>query len=224
MVMAFELDHLFICTDVGAAVADRLAAAGLIEGSSNVHPGQGTANRRFFFGNAMLELLWVHDPMEAQSELIRRTRLWERWRDRDRVCPFGICLRPDRDSLGAIAVPSWDFRPPYLPDGLAIWVGDNSDRLTEPMLFQTPFGRRPDQAPPEKVQPLNHPLGLREITRLELVSPIDQPPSLELRSALNTGQFQLRRGDAYWIELGFDGELAGEQIDFRSELPLVMSW
>ncbi len=56
--MAFELDHLFIMTDINAPVADRLISSGLTEGRSNIHPGQGTANRCFFFHNAMLELLW----------------------------------------------------------------------------------------------------------------------------------------------------------------------
>ncbi|MEG3898207.1 MULTISPECIES: VOC family protein [unclassified Microcoleus] len=68
--MAFEFDHLFICTDIGAGFADRLVSLGLVEGSSRTHPGQGTANRCFFFHNAMLELLWVHDPEEAKSEPI----------------------------------------------------------------------------------------------------------------------------------------------------------
>lgn len=52
-------------------------AFGLTEGTSNSHPEQGTANRRFFFPNAMLELLWVHDEHEAQSPLVAPTRLWE---------------------------------------------------------------------------------------------------------------------------------------------------
>lgn len=30
--MTFELDHLFICTDIGAEEADRLVAFGLVEG------------------------------------------------------------------------------------------------------------------------------------------------------------------------------------------------
>jgi hypothetical protein len=76
--MSFEFDHLFIFTDVGEIVADRLVDLGLVEGSRNVHPGQGTANRRFFFHNAMVELLWVHDREETQSERIRRTHLGER--------------------------------------------------------------------------------------------------------------------------------------------------
>ena len=81
--MAAELDHVFICTARGGnAEADRLVTLGLTEGGPNVHPGQGTACRRFFFRNAYLELLWVDKPDEAQSESVRPMRLWERWSGR----------------------------------------------------------------------------------------------------------------------------------------------
>jgi hypothetical protein len=55
--MKVELDHVFICVDRWAPEAEQTAAFGLCERPSDVHPGQGTANRRFFFPNAMLELL-----------------------------------------------------------------------------------------------------------------------------------------------------------------------
>jgi Glyoxalase-like domain len=77
------LDHAFIACAAGAPEADALLRLGFVEGSSNTHPGQGTANRRFFFDNFMLELLWISDPAEAQSERTRRTRLWERCEQRD---------------------------------------------------------------------------------------------------------------------------------------------
>src|SRR5881628_844205 len=80
--MEFELDHVFICTEAEANEAERLADFGLIEGAPNVHTGQGTANRRFFFANAYLELLWVHNPAKAQAGAVNRTRLWPRWKDR----------------------------------------------------------------------------------------------------------------------------------------------
>lgn len=63
-----EVDHVIIFCDVGAPEADVLLARGLHEGPGNTHPGQGTANRRFFFPNVYLELLWVDHPAEAQSE------------------------------------------------------------------------------------------------------------------------------------------------------------
>ncbi|MBW4661295.1 MAG: VOC family protein [Drouetiella hepatica Uher 2000/2452] len=220
--MAFEFDHLFICTDVGANAADHLVSLGLREGSSSTHPGQGTANRRFFFHNAKLELLWVHSPEEAKSDLINPTHLWERWRDRQQgACPFGFCLR---STDASIAFSSWAYRPPYLPKTLSIAVGTNSfSLLTEPMLFQTPFGQRPDHFSAEKAQPINHPLGLREITRVEFVSP-HTIPSPELQAVLDTRQLSLRTGVDYSVELGFDQETQGQKIDFRPDLPLVICY
>src|SRR5881409_435232 len=107
--MASELDHLFICASIGAPEADRLVAFGLTEGTPNAHPGQGTANRRFFFHNAMLELLWVQDAAEAQSELVRPTRLWERWAGRSGgACPLALCFRPKSQHAGKPPFPTWE--------------------------------------------------------------------------------------------------------------------
>ena len=86
-----ELDHLFICTAIDAPAAETLRQFGLVEGTPNTHPGQGSANRRFFFRNFMLELLWVHDVEEARTQPIH---LADRWLQRHTHCPFGLCLRP----------------------------------------------------------------------------------------------------------------------------------
>jgi hypothetical protein len=64
----YELDHLFIRVEVNAREAEHLVEFGLNEGAPNVHSGQGTANRRFFFHNVMLELLWVHDQSRLDAD------------------------------------------------------------------------------------------------------------------------------------------------------------
>jgi hypothetical protein len=46
-IRTMEIDHLFICVKPGGSEAKEIAEFGLIEGSANRHPGQGTANRRF---------------------------------------------------------------------------------------------------------------------------------------------------------------------------------
>jgi hypothetical protein len=231
--MTFEFDHLFICTDIGAPEADRLVSLGLVEGRSNTHPGQGTANRCFFFNNAMLEFLWVCAPEEAKSELIRPTHLWERWANRQNgACPFGVCLRSTTNDGDSVAFPNWAYRPPYLPEPLSIAVGTNSGVLTEPMLFQTPFGKRPDRFSTETAQPLNHPIGWQEITRVELVIAATARPSPALQAAIrqsrryanDTDRVRLRAGREYCVELGFDREIQGNRVDFRPELPLVVNW
>ena len=83
--MAFRAHHVFVCTSVGAPEAEDLLDAGLVEGSPSTHPGQGAANRRFFFENGFLELLWVSDDREAQSSLTAPTQLWDRWIGRGRT-------------------------------------------------------------------------------------------------------------------------------------------
>jgi hypothetical protein len=222
--MTFELDHLFILTEIGSPAADRLIEFGFIEGSSNIHPGQGTSNRRFFFHNGMLELLWVHDLVEAQSERIQPTRLYDRWEQRDRVCPIGLILRSNHPNDGVVAFSSWPYKPPYLPEPMSFAIATNSDVLAEPILFQSPFGQRPDQFPIAKAQPLDHPIGCREITRVTIVTPVTTPPSPEFQTLLDAQIVHLQHGDAYCVELGFDGELQGQQADFRPELPLIMRW
>jgi hypothetical protein len=222
--MIVELDHLFLLTDIGAPAADALVAFGCVEGSANTHPGQGTANRRFFFDNAMVELLWVDNPAEAQSEPICRTRLWERWSDRHRVCPFGICLRPAAGTGNSTPFTSWAYHPPYLPETVSMAIGTNSEVLAEPMLVEIPFGNRPDQAPPEKVQPLEHPVGVREITRVKIVSPVTTSLSAEFQAVLDTLPVKLSLGEDYCMKLVFDGEVQGQQVDFRPGLPLIISW
>ena len=46
--MNLELDHVFILVKPEARVANLLIAKGFEEGTRNIHPGQGTSNRRFF--------------------------------------------------------------------------------------------------------------------------------------------------------------------------------
>jgi hypothetical protein len=221
--MPTELDHIFICASRDAnAEAACLIAFGLTEGAPNTHPGQGTACRRFFFRNAYLELLWVSDPMEAQSEMVRRTRLWERWTRRaDGACPFGFGLRPGTQEIGSPPFADWEYRPPYLPEPSSIQVAQNSDVLTEPMLFHLPFARRPDTRPNDTRQPLAHTAGLREISSIKLVSPYAARLSAELATLTKAGLVQMRDGPEYLIELGFDGKPQGQKADFRPTLPLV---
>jgi hypothetical protein len=224
--VAIELDHLFIMTAAGAPEAERLVEFGLVEGAPNTHPGQGTANRRFFFNNAFLELVWVADATEAQSELVRRTGLWERWAGRSGgASPFGVGLRPAGEQGGPIPIPTWEYRPPYLPDPLAIQMGENSDLATEPLVFYLAFGRRADGFPPQRRQPLEHPAGLRTITRVKISGPRHAAPSATLRAAeAACPGLSFAVADEPVLEIGFDDDKRGELADFRPDLPLVFGW
>jgi len=217
--MSVELDHVFVCCEIGAPEAALLARQGLLEGSRNAHPGQGTACRRFFFSNAYLELLWVSEPAEAQCEAVRPTQLWERWLHRaSGACPIGVVYRRQSASIDEAPFPCWSYRPSYLPPGLSIEVGRGL-ALTEPQLFYLPFARSPDL---KGSQPTTHRAGVDRITRVCVSIPPEHEPSPALARAADAGLLFLRSGPDHLLELGFDGQRECA-LDFRPQLPLVFT-
>jgi hypothetical protein len=227
--MTSELDHIFVCTEVGALEADQLVAFGPVEGTSNVHPGQGTANRRFFH-NAMLELVWVHDEREARSPPIAPARLWERWKYRDTgYSPFGVCLRPKnvRRALSGqpVTLPlgTWEWRPPYLPPGTRIDVAAGT-AASEPLVFATPYNGRPDALPEERRQPILHPRGVVEITGLRITLPVGGPTSGAVQALNRAGVGSFEMGNHHLAEIEFDHGNQGQSVYFRTSLPLRFRW
>jgi hypothetical protein len=213
--MRIELDHLFVCTAPGAPEAEELVRFGLREGPPNQHPGQGTANRRFAFANAMIELLWVSDAKEAQSECPRRTLLWERWSGRGgEASPFGICLRPVDSQNPELPFPAWEYRPAYLPNSLAMHIGDVG--VEEPMWIYLSFMRRVDRLQ----RFVEHPVGIREITSLTLTTPVPLRSAVAQRM-VESGILSTQKGPRSLLEIGFDGNRRKETVDFRPHLPLV---
>lgn len=213
--MSVELDHLFVCTSPGAPEASELIRFGLCEGPANRHPGQGTENRRFAFANAMIELFWVCNAQEAQSEASRRTLLWERWSGREGgVSPFGICLRPVDRQHRVPPFPAWEYRPAYLADDLAMHIGDAC--IEEPMWVYLGFMQRAFR----EQQFREHPIGIREITGLALTTPapLISPAS---RVVIQNGVITAHTGPEFLLTIQFDGERRGKQADFRPHLPIV---
>ncbi|WP_152039371.1 VOC family protein [Salinigranum salinum] len=214
--MSYEVDHVFVMTAPGAPAADGLVEAGLTEGASRTHPGQGTTNRRFFFENAMLEFLWVHDRDEAESEAMRPTHLLERWTRRDGdASPFGLCFRPADTAVETPPFPAWDYEPPYLPADRDIQVGDNAGVVSEPFLFYLSWGCSPSD-PPE------HDAGLTALTSVTLHTPTADTPSDALSAVSRL--VDIEPAETHRMTLVFDDGGRGETLDIRPDAPLVMRY
>ena len=225
--MTVELDHLFTFTDAGAAAVERLVRFGLREGQPNTHPGQGTACRRFFFHNAYLEFVWVHDEQEVASEWVRPLSFTERSRYRQTgASPFGIILRPARGAAETVELPfaTWALRPPYLPEPLKLDVAENSVDATEPLLFYMSFGNRADRYPAERRQPLEHAIGFKEITGISMTLPGAQALSKSLQATERIGSARFISGASHLAEVIFDHGKQGAAKDFRPDLPLRFRW
>jgi len=219
-----EIDHIYICTEPKAPVGDLLTEFGLAEGSSNTHPGQGTANRRFYFHNIMLELLWVENLEEVQSERTKPMRLYQRCQSTaNTISPFGIGLRPTTEKDETAPFPAWDYHPIYLPDSFKIQVADNTP-LSEPMYFYLSFAFRQDKVSIERREPMEHKVPLREVTSVKIH--VNQDNDLS-DSACILNQLQnlsIEKNKEQLIELEFDNGVLNQSRDFRPDLPLLFKW
>ena len=167
----------------------------------------------------------MNNEAEAQSEAIQPTHLWERWAGRaSGSCPFGFGFRPCAHQVASSPFPAWEYRPPYLPESWSFQVATNAAVLTEPMLFYLPFLQRPDARPSAERQKVEHKAGLRAITRLKMLGPVSESFSPALTTLIRADLVQVRTGEDYLVEVGFDGESLGRVEDFRPALPLVFRW
>ena len=173
--MSTELCHLFVFVDDRAVALAALDTCGLAESFRRTHDGQGTANVCACFDNAYLELLWPEDQGALASVSVARTRLAERsrWRETG-ASPFGIGLR------GRIPFPTWEYRPPYLPEDVGIAIALGSEDPRQPFLFRSPGAARPDQWTDGRAGQRQTAAGLAEITALHLDLPVGASPALRV--------------------------------------------
>jgi hypothetical protein len=225
-----ELDHIFIFTDNAGQAAYELQQLGLTEGSSNVHIGQGTSCRRFYFNNAYLELVWVSNEEEIKNGAVAETKLWERSQYKQTgYCPFGFCFRrikENKESAGLIFDDGWQYRPPYLPQNVYAHIASNKEFPAEPMLFEMPFfGLAPKDYSEEKKQPLHHTIGFQQITKVTVTLPAPvEKLSPSLQQVIRHSIIQVVPGNTFSIEVEFDEGSAGKLQDFMPLLPLTIRW
>jgi hypothetical protein len=198
-------------------------AAGFAEGSPNIHAGQGTACRRFFFANGMVELLYVVDLDITRTGIAKRTCLAERWTGQDSgASPFGLCFRPVSGANVAPPFPTWTYGPRYLPGEVPAYeISQRCNQLAEPFIFYMPTFSSPDRYPPERSQPLEHPCGARKITSILLESPSGPAPELETSSRLRA--FNMTQAQRHHMLVELDNGRQNRALTLTS-LPLSLRW
>jgi hypothetical protein len=213
-----ELDHIIIFCNVGAPEADALIERGLHEGPGNTHPGQGTANRRFFFLNSYLELLWVENTVEAQGPEASETRLYERWRSRaSGACPFGLVFRPGAKAPAHPPV-SWTYAPAYFPPGFSIEVARDIPP-NEPLLFYLPFAKA---LLVENVDLADDTVHVGSITGVTVHLPEVRSLSPALSALVASGVVTIEPAREFLLDLFHAGE-PSQILDLRPQLPLRLS-
>jgi len=146
-----ELDHVFCMVNPDDDWAARLAAAGWRLDAGMTHAGQGSRNRRLRWPGCYLELLWVHDHVEARQNQLRLDRRadWER----TGASPFGIGLRGRLSEAERVDYRRYDGLP------MPVWVHrDNEDAPERPFVFvlELDAHRPPTVGNPGTLQALRH--------------------------------------------------------------------
>lgn len=213
--MTLELDHFFILTDKAARCAGQLRALGLVEGSSNTHPGQGTANHRFFCQNAMLELLYISNEEEANNGPGRKLRLTER-SGSDTASPFGLVFRQGGGTQKE-PFPGWRYHPDYFSGVRYFHIGESRDRLVEPLCIYLPFEFQSTENEPPQAR------RFARISQLIISVPVERPSTV-LKAAAECEMISIRLNEPHKMEVVFNQAKEGQVQDLRPEMPLIIHW
>lgn len=206
-----EIDHIFIFSKNFGKEADELVECGFTEGSSRTHPGQGTTNRKFYFENFFLEVLWVIDETDIRSELTSKTKLWERSQfDKNDFSPFGLCLVNSK-LTNKLFERSEIYQPNYFPEGMSIDLITNEKNPNLPWTFRLPY-RNEKKAHNE---PTNHKNGIRKLTQSEFEIPLNKE-EIEFNTFFKTSEnIDFKDGRRNHLTLEFDNFIQKKVMTFE---------
>ena len=213
--MNLHLDHFFILVEPEAKVADLLVELGMIEGQGNIHKGQGTSNRRFYFSNSMLEFLWVRDAQEATKGPAKNLFFQERSVD-DTTSPFGVVLTRKNNNDLNMPFRGWQYQPEYFDPPYAFHIGENSNNFQEPLCIYVPF-IQPGASNNRDVEGL-----FSAISNVCIYVPDEM--SDVLKSLHDTDGLFFKVGSDHLMEITFNQNESSRSKDFRPDIPLVVHW
>lgn len=212
------IDHIFISSRNLGMEADLLLSAGFLEGSNRIHHGQGTRNRKFYFENFFLEIIWENDPWELESDLIRNTGLTDRVRfEASGVSRFGLGL-VNSDQTDSVFIDCEYYQPIYFPEGMQFEILSNQENPALPWTFRGSFkGPKSDYA-----ESLDHSNGIRRLT--QAIFQIPESAQIEfLNRFKDHPQLRFEPSEKAGLILEFDGRSQGKDLEFP-ELDLVISF
>ena len=214
-----EIDHIFIFSNNRGKEANELIEFGLTEGSSRLHSGQGTTNRKFYFDNFFLEILWVLNEDEIQSELTAKTKLWERSQfDKNGKSRFGLCL-VNSESTDSLFEISEVYEPNYFPKGMSIEIITNEENPNLPWTFRLPYRG----VKKENNEPIVHLNGIKSLTKVEFEIQTDSEKTNFENAFKNAENIEFTKSNGLSLILEFDKNTQGKTKEF-SELNLKITY
>jgi hypothetical protein len=212
-----EIDHIFIFSKNKGKEANEFIEFGFTEGSSRIHIGQGTANRKFYFENFFIEILWVENESEIISELILPTKLWERSNfQNNKYSPFGLCL-VNTEETEILFEKSIKYQPEYFPKGLEIEILNDEKNPKLPWTFRLPFKGEKKKTD----EPISHKNEINMLTKTEFKIPFTENEFTMFFK--NEPNIKFDNCNEINLILTFDKNRNGKEMKFKS-LPLTIRY
>lgn len=207
-----QIDHVFIFVS-SKEEANELIEFGVTEGSGRIHKGIGTANRRFFFENFYLEILWVENEAEAKN--MKNLGIWERANFHNSgFSRFGLCLK-HTDDTDSIFKNTIQWHPMFLPENQFVDILTN-DHM--PWFFRFPKNRANKQIDEPKV----HPSKISQLTSATF-NFIQKSFENKLEYISNNSTIEFQQASENTLILEFDSNKQGKTRKFKN-LDLVIRY
>lgn len=214
-----HINHIFIFCDNHDEVAQELLDFGFLEGSNRVHPNQGTRNRKFYFANFYLEILWVHDKSEVSNTLTSPIKLDERSQYASNgYSPFGLCLNERRED-DRLFQNSLAYKPSYLPEGMVIEIVTNDDAPSLPWTFRW----KTDSVFTDKSEYVAHVNGIENLTKASFYLPKEENTMPYIEHFMDDKTLAFEDGKCIFLELEFDNKRSDHKKVFDT-VPLVIRY
>ncbi len=236
-----QVDHCNVWVEDPQKAKQKLIDIGFLavpDSLSIIHKGQGTSGRFFYFLNGYLELLFVYDQNEFETNNKMNSKLdfAERRNFKNNgVSPFSLALRLEDYDREKIPFQTVEYRQGWMSEGSSIYSAKNSKlNLKEPSIFvvypEIESDRFETFSDLEKIPEeyalwrtfFKHPNGAKKITAIKITS-IKMDVNTETIKAVNgIDNVEVKNGTEHLMELYFDHNAQGKSFDLRPELPLMI--
>lgn len=212
-------DQLLTSAKTARAFSQQLNQLGFSQGSGNRHPGQGTANHRYFFDGFMLEFLFVDDLAGLTDKRAMQLGLLDRFSDSS-FSPIGIASRRSTAAMSNANYPFNVYQPVYLPAHLQIHVA-KEPAVNQPLWFHLPFvSGSTETNKPVDDEPRVHANLASRLTSLVIEMPFEaSAASTVIADQLN---IKFKVGERHAAHLIFDEGCQGIDLPMSNTMPLTI--
>jgi len=235
----FKIDHVLVWVeDPGKMKAkiEALGFKGVPDSLSQVHQGQGTSGRYFYFLNGYLELIYVNDLEEFQDNIKANDLLdfAERKNHAENgFSPFGIGLKMKEYAPQTIPFETIKYRQSWMKEGKHIYsAADSKKHKVEPSVFvvypeiaseefenEDSLSRIPEEYAIWRSFH-KHKNGVKKITKLIYTLKKSGKNSNTLEALKKMDMIDFKLGEEYFLEIYFDNHRQKKKVDLRPELPI----